>query len=187
MHFTGFVMIFLIGALIERLYEWRFSHQAERGQRKMEWSYTALHSLYLAVFAGAAAERLLYPHPVQWWVSGVGGGLFIISMVVRLTAIRTLGRFWSLHLEIRDQHQLVTEGIYRYLRHPAYSSIMLEVIAVPLVANAYGSLLLSVGAYLPVLLARWRREEREMIGRFGEQYVAYRQRVPAFFPWPRGQ
>jgi protein-S-isoprenylcysteine O-methyltransferase Ste14 len=75
------------------------------------------------------------------------------------------------------------------MRHPAYSAIMLEVISIPLVGNAWWVLAISVGAYIPLLLARWWREEREMVGKFGEAYEQYRREVPAFLPWrlPRGE
>ena len=116
-------------------------------------------------------------------VTALGLVLFLISGVVRFTAIRTLGKFWSLHLEIREGHQLIRGGIYQYVRHPAYAAIMLEVISIPLVGNAYSALLVAVGLYIPLLLIRWRREEVEMVAKFGRQYETYRHAVPAFIPW----
>ena len=105
-----------------------------------------------------------------------------VALVVRLAAIRALGRFWSLHLEIRPDHALVTEGIYARLRHPAYAAIMLEVVAIPCVANAYGMLGVGLLVYIPLLLVRWRNEERSMVEKFGDRYVQYQRTVSAFFP-----
>jgi len=175
MNFGLFLVMFLIGALGERLYEFRFSQKAERGERKMEWSYTALHTLYLVVFAVTGVEYFFWPRTIHYVVTAGGVTLFVVSLVVRLTAIRTLGRFWSLDLEIRAEHRLVTEGIYRYVRHPAYSAIMLEIVSVPLVANAFGALALALFGYVPLLLWRWRCEEREMIQKFGDRYIQYRK------------
>jgi protein-S-isoprenylcysteine O-methyltransferase Ste14 len=183
MSYGQFVAIFLVLALAQRFYERRYSLQAERGERKMEWSYAALHMLYLAVFAGAAIEYYFWPPArICGWVTGAGLVLWTVALFVRLTAIRTLGKFWSLDLEIREKHQLVTQGIYSHVRHPAYSSIMLEMVAIPLVCNTYGTLVIAVAAYIPLLLMRWNREEREMIAKFGDRYVQYRQQVPAFVP-----
>jgi protein-S-isoprenylcysteine O-methyltransferase Ste14 len=109
--------------------------------------------------------------------------LFAVSLAVRLAAIRTLGRFWSLHLEIRSGHRLVTEGIYSYMRHPAYTAIMIEVVSVPLVGNAYGMALLALLTYVPVLLMRWSMEEKAMIAQMGDAYRRYCKAVPAFLPW----
>ena len=182
--YDWFVTFFLVFVLLERIYERRYNDQAIRGERKMEWSYVLLHGSYMVIFILSAVEFCWRRRSIQWPVSMAGLGLFITALVVRLTAIRALGKFWSLHLEIRPQHQLVTHGIYQYMRHPAYLAIMLEVASVPLVANAFYTLIVTVGVYVPLLLLRWRREEKEMIEKFGEQYVHYCRQVPAFFPRP---
>jgi protein-S-isoprenylcysteine O-methyltransferase Ste14 len=59
---------------------------------------------------------------------------------------------------------------------------MVEVVAIPCVAGAVITILVAVGVYIPLLLLRWHREEREMVKKFGERYVAYQREVPAFFP-----
>jgi protein-S-isoprenylcysteine O-methyltransferase Ste14 len=145
--------------------------------------------LHALIYVGTGLEYFLLRRVVVWPVVVLGLILFGVSLGLRLTAIRALGRYWSLNLEIRGDHQLVREGIYRHMRHPAYSAIMLEVISIPLVGNAWWVLVVSVGAYIPLLLARWWREEREMVGKFGEAYEQYRREVPAFLPWrlPRGE
>ena len=118
--FSWLLLGFLVFAIAERLYERRFSRQAKRGDVKMLWSYAAFHILHALIYVGTGVEYFLRRPTVN-------APLFAVSLGVRLTAIRTLGRFWSLNLEIRGDHQLVREGIYRYMRHPAYSAIMLEV------------------------------------------------------------
>jgi protein-S-isoprenylcysteine O-methyltransferase Ste14 len=185
MGFTGYVAIFLVLALLERWFEHRYSRRAERGDVRMKWSFVALHYVYLAVYALTALECFFWERPGRWWVSVAGLALFFVAMAVRLSAIRTLGRFWSLDLEIRREHQLVTEGIYAHVRHPAYASIMIEMVAVPMVGNAYGALVFGLVVYVPLLLMRWSREEREMVNKFGDRYVAYQRLAPPFFPWPR--
>ena len=182
-NFNVFLILFLVAAMVERLFERRYSRQAVRGDRKMDWSYTAFHTLHVVIYFGTAIECLWLKRPVCWPVTALGLVLFLISGVVRFTAIRTLGKFWSLHLEIREGHQLIRGGIYQYVRHPAYAAIMLEVISIPLVGNAYSALLVAVGLYIPLLLIRWRREEVEMVAKFGRQYETYRHAVPAFIPW----
>lgn len=186
-NFSPWLIVFLAVAVAERIYERRYSHNAIRGQRKMEWSFTAFHSLHVLIYLATAVENLLCVQSVCWTATVAGLLLFSVATVVRLIAIRTLGKFWSLHLEIREGHQLITSGIYQYMRHPAYAAIMLEVTAIPLVGNAYWTLLVSLGMYIPLLLVRWRREEAEMVEKFGKQYEQYRRAVPAFVPWRRGR
>ncbi len=171
---------------MERLYELRYSRRAIRGQRRMEWSYVVLTTLHVIIFVATPAEYLWANRHIKWPATVFGLILFAVALVVRLSAIRALGKFWSLHLEIREEHKLITEGIYRHVRHPAYLAIMLEVMSVPLVANAYYVLGMALLVYVPVLLMRCSREEQEMIKKFGEQYVQYRKEVPAFLPWRWG-
>lgn len=182
-NFRWLLLGFLAFAVAERLYERRFSRQAKRGDVKMLWSYVAFHILHALIYVGTILEYFLVRREVVYPVVVLGLILFAVSLGLRLAAIRTLGRYWSLNLEIRKDHQLVREGVYRHMRHPAYSAIMLEVISIPLVGNAWWVLALSVGAYIPLLLARWWREEQEMIGKFGQAYERYRREVPAFLPW----
>ncbi|MGD0016523.1 MAG: isoprenylcysteine carboxylmethyltransferase family protein [Verrucomicrobiia bacterium] len=174
---------FLAFAAAERLYERRFSNQAKRGDVKMLWSYVAFHIMHTLIYVGTGVEYFLLRRAAVYPLVVLGLILFAVSLLLRLMAIRALGRYWSLNLEIRKDHQLVREGIYRYMRHPAYSAIMLEVISIPLVGTAWCVLALSVGVYIPLLLVRWWREEREMVGKFGEVYEQYRREVPAFLPW----
>lgn len=181
------IAFFLIVGL-ERLYERRFSHQAQRGECKRGWTYLALHGTYIVVFVLSLAEHFGWRNPVQWMVSAAGMILVAGAMLLRFTAIRTLGQFWSLQVEIRQQHQLVREGVYRYVRHPAYLAMTAEIVALPLAANAWGTMLFAVVVFIPLLLARLQLEERELVAKLGAPYIAYRQEVGALLPrWPAFQ
>jgi isoprenylcysteine carboxyl methyltransferase (ICMT) family protein YpbQ len=181
-NFRWLLFGFLAFAIIERLYERRFSQSAKRGNVKMSWSYTAFHILHALIYVGTGVEYFMIPRTVNYPLVGVGLALFVVSLWLRLSAIRTLGQYWSLNLEIRTDHQLIRQGIYQYMRHPAYSAIMMEVVAIPLVGNAWFTLMLSAFVYIPLLLARWSVEEKEMVGKFGQAYESYRTQVPAFWP-----
>lgn len=103
------------------------------------------------------------------------GGVFIVVGLVLL--IRGWGQVYRASLEGR----LATEGVYGLVRHPQYTGIMLavfgQIIHWPTVITL---LLFPVIIYAYVRLAK--REESALRERFGEAYLAYRQRVPTFFP-----
>lgn len=179
---TIFFAIFMFVATVWRGWETFRKQGSVRGQTRMLWSFYVLFALSCAVFGGTILEFCLVRRPFHWWPAGLGAGLFVVANVVRMTAIRTLGKFWSLHIEIREQHQFVRDGIYRHVRHPAYLSFVLEHVAVPLAGNAWWSLALAVFVYVPLLLWRWREEERELCAKFGESYRAYQREVGALFP-----
>ena len=93
-----------------------------------------------------------------------------------------LGRNWSPTLQLRDEHALVTEGVYRRIRHPMYASQWLWVLAQPLLLQnrvaGWGGLLL----FLPLYLVRLPREERMMEERFGRDYREYVARTGRIVP-----
>ena len=57
---------------------------------------------------------------IQPWLRIVSVILFFIGMILRMIAIRTLGRFWSFRVELKKDHMIIKYGIYRYCKHPAY-------------------------------------------------------------------
>lgn len=119
-------------------------------------------------------------HPAQ-------GGLGIVVLIAALVLFRLthkqLGRNWSVSLETRTQHMLVTGGLYGYVRHPMYSSFLLSAIAQVLllpnwIAGPAG--LVGIGV---LFFYRVEREEGLMMETFGDQYRAYMQRTARVVPW----
>ena len=152
------------------------------GEKKMRWSLYALSSTYCLIWTCTLIEFLLVRHQVIAWISITAALIHWTAMIFRLSAIRRLGKFWSLQVEIRQQHVLVREGAYRFVRHPAYSAIIVEVLMIPVVANAWWSLALAAVTLVPLLLMRIRREEQAMVEKFGDSYREYQREVGALFP-----
>jgi protein-S-isoprenylcysteine O-methyltransferase Ste14 len=103
------------------------------------------------------------------------GGAFIV------VGLMLLIRGWVQVYRASLDGRLATEGVYGLVRHPQYTGIMLavfgQIIHWPTVITL---LLFPVIIYAYVHLAR--REEVALSARFGEAYLAYRQRLPMFFP-----
>jgi protein-S-isoprenylcysteine O-methyltransferase Ste14 len=96
---------------------------------------------------------------------------------------KDLGRNWSISLELREQHALVKTGVYRFIRHPMYSSFFLLAVGQALLlsnwlADAAG--LLGAGAFYAF---RIRREEEMMLESFGDNYRAYMAETKQLIPW----
>ncbi len=121
-----------------------------------------------------------YPfHPA---VAVIGAAVFAFGLWLFWRSHRDLGTNWSIALDIRAKHQLVTQGVYQYVRHPMYSAFWL---------NALGQLLLlpnwiagPAGLFGIALLyfVRVAREERMMLETFGEDYRAYMARTRRLIP-----
>ncbi len=176
------VVIFLALVSLQRLLETFKRRGTAAGQQQMRWSFYAFFTLHTAILIGALVEYLVVRQRLSPLWSGLGLALYAASLVVRTVAIRMLGKFWSLHVEIRSEHQLVREGIYNVVRHPAYAAIALEVLSIPLVVNAWWTLAFAAATYLPLLLWRMQREESALVEKFGDGYRAYQQEVGALIP-----
>jgi protein-S-isoprenylcysteine O-methyltransferase Ste14 len=181
---TGGVVIFLSLVGLQRLLETFKRRVTVPGQQQMRWSFYAFFALHTLILFGALTEYLIVRRPLipAWTVIGLS--MFAASLILRNVAIRTLGRFWSLHVEIRNEHQLVREGVYNIVRHPAYAAITLEVLSIPLTVNAWWTLLFAAVTYVPLLLVRLRWEERALVEKFGDRYRAYQHDVGALVPKP---
>ena len=116
------------------------------------------------------------------WVGWVGVALFGLAIWLLWRSHVDLGRNWTPTLGIRDEHTLVTEGVFRYIRHPMYAAHLLWAIAQVLMLHnwiaGYALLVVTV----PVYLLRVDDEEQMMLEQFGEGYREYMQRTGRIIP-----
>jgi protein-S-isoprenylcysteine O-methyltransferase Ste14 len=96
---------------------------------------------------------------------------------------RELGRNWSVSLEVRDKHELITGGVYRYVRHPMYSAFFLWAVAQCLLLPNWVAGISGLIGFGILYSFRIGREERLMLEAFGEQYRAYMARTARIVPW----
>jgi protein-S-isoprenylcysteine O-methyltransferase Ste14 len=121
-----------------------------------------------------------YPlHPALY---AVGIALMLAGLWLFHRSHVDLGTNWSITLQVRENHRLVTNGIYRKIRHPMYASMFLLGIAhllfVPnwIVGPAY------LASFWLLYAIRVGREERMMLDRFGAEYEEYRRRTGRVMP-----
>lgn len=173
--FPIFFALFFSFVCIQRLLETFARRPVVKGDRFMRWSFPMMMAIHSGIFVGSAVEYMVVKRPINYVVSFLAAGFYVFSLVLRNVAIRTLGRYFSLHIEIRDKHELVRAGVYRHIRHPIYLAVVIELLSVPLVANAYYTTLAAVVLYMPLLTMRLRREELEMVEKFGDVYREYQR------------
>jgi protein-S-isoprenylcysteine O-methyltransferase Ste14 len=107
-------------------------------------------------------------------VIGLIGLLLLISgIAIRSIAIRTLGKFFTGTVVIKNDHQLIRTGLYNYLRHPAYTGTLLAHLGLGLAFANWFSLALSSVPFLLVAMYRMRVEERALAATFGAEYSSY--------------
>jgi protein-S-isoprenylcysteine O-methyltransferase Ste14 len=93
-----------------------------------------------------------------------------------------LGTNWSITLEVRDQHRLITRGVYRHIRHPMYSALVLYSIGQALVTPNWVAGPANVIVFAILLALRVRAEERMMGETFGDEYAVYSARTKRLVP-----
>jgi protein-S-isoprenylcysteine O-methyltransferase Ste14 len=135
-------------------------------------------AIYLATGAPREAE---YPISVLQVIVGVA--IMAAALVMFRVTHKQLGRNWSVSLETRTDHKLVTEGLYRWVRHPMYSSFLLLAIGQCLllpnwIAGPIGLLAIAI-----LFFFRVGREEAMMMETFGEEYRRYMSRTARIVPF----
>ncbi|HKQ59828.1 MAG TPA: protein-S-isoprenylcysteine O-methyltransferase [Candidatus Polarisedimenticolaceae bacterium] len=121
-----------------------------------------------------------YPlHPVAFVA---GTSCLALALWLFHRAHADLGTNWSITLELRERHQLVTQGIYRRVRHPMYLALLLYSLGQLLVLPNWVAGPAYLAAFLPLFLFRVGPEERMMREAFGQEYEAYVARSKRLVP-----
>ena len=116
------------------------------------------------------------------WSGFIGIMVFGISLWLLWRSHVDLGRNWSATTEIKESQRLVTQGVFRYIRHPMYAAHLLWGIAQALLIQNYIAGLASIVVFVPLYLLRVTREERMMLIEFGDEYRAYMSRTGRIVP-----
>jgi protein-S-isoprenylcysteine O-methyltransferase Ste14 len=122
--------------------------------------------------------RLPFPAGIRW----LGAGLIFAGDLLFIWSHKALGSNWSPILEIRKGHTLVTDGPYRFIRHPMYAAIFLIGIGVSLLSANWIVALSYMMPTASLYLVRVSDEEEMMIGQFGDEYRQFMTRTGRLIP-----
>ena len=107
--------------------------------------------------------------------------LFFAGSLFRLAAVFVLGRRFSGLVAIQPDHQLKTDGLYRYIRHPSYAGLIASMIGLALIFRSAVGLIIVILLFL-FLVSRMNDEERFLEAHFGEEYKNYRLKTSRLVP-----
>jgi protein-S-isoprenylcysteine O-methyltransferase Ste14 len=119
--------------------------------------------------------------PLPDWLRWSGAALWAVAAALLAWTFRHLGRNLTDTVVTRRDHELITDGPYRYVRNPFYDTAALLVVSIALIA-ANWFILLSGAVVLVLLVVRTRTEEAHLIARFGDDYRQYMKRTGRFLP-----
>jgi methyltransferase len=119
----------------------------------------AVHALF---FAACLAEGLLAPWAGLGWWSWLGLALFLAGQALRYSSMAALGWRWSTRVYVLPEAPLVAAGPYRFLRHPIYAGVTLELAGFPMLLGLWGALAGIALLHPFAVLRRIRLEERAL-------------------------
>ena len=125
-----------------------------------------------------------WARPLPSWRVAVSVFCLVLAGILSWTGARSLGRQWRIEAGLNSDHELVTSGPYRLLRHPIYTSMLLMLLGTGFMVTPLPMLLLSVAVFMFGTQIRLRIEDRLLASRFGDKFDEYR-RVPAYIPFVR--
>lgn len=135
----------------------------ERGAREAgAGHYPVMVALHTGLLAAAPAEVLLLDRPFLPWLGGPTLALVAATMALRWWVIATLGERWTTRVWVLPGAPLVAAGPYRWLRHPNYLAVAVEVVALPLVHTAWWTAAVFGLGNLWLLAHRIRVEDRAL-------------------------
>ncbi|MCI0393598.1 MAG: isoprenylcysteine carboxyl methyltransferase [Chloroflexi bacterium] len=182
-----FLFLLLLAALAgQRIAELRLSKAHETairragGQEYGAAQYRLIQALHAGWFAATAIEVLGWQRPFRRWLAAVAVPFFLLGQSLRYAAIRTLGPRWTTRVMTIPGPPPVTGGIYRYLRHPNYLGVVLELAAFPLIYSAYWTALIFSLFNLLLLRARILLEEQALAD--DNDYLRFLGDRPRFRP-----
>jgi protein-S-isoprenylcysteine O-methyltransferase Ste14 len=112
----------------------------------------------------------------------LGLALLVTGIAIRWTAIYALGKYFTCTVLIKDDHRLIKTGLYKHLRHPAYTGALIAHLGLGLSFSNWFSLTLSVAPYLIAVMYRMHVEEQALTETFGEEYRDYSRGTKRLIP-----
>ena len=148
----------------------------------------SLRTIWITIIVVIIAAVLIsyyLPFPIYSTVAGryIGVAVIFAGIAFRLYAVAALGKYFTVDVTIRATHQLKTDGIYTYIRHPSYLGSLISFIGMGMTFNNWLSLIIIMVAILVVFINRIKIEEQVLTQHFGTEYTEYKKRTIGFLPF----
>ena len=143
----------------------------------LAWTGFFIPLIWISSPAFSFAE---YPLRIGPLISGIV--CFVIGLWLFYRSHADLGTNWSITLEVREEHRLITQGVYRGVRHPMYSALVLYSVGQALVIPNWVAGPSNLVAFSVLFAFRIHTEERMMLEQFGDEYTAYMARTKRLVP-----
>ena len=186
-----FTAIYFLAILMQIIIRAPFDRKRRRGKVSQSRFTGQEKAILWLLLVGGLVVPILYAatdwldfanYSLPAWAGWLGVVLTALSLFVFWRAHVDLGVNWSPTLEIHEKHTLITQGIYRLIRHPMYASQWILVLAQPLLLHNWIAGFINLVTFVPFYFLRVREEEKLMLEQFGDRYESYMQAVGSVFP-----
>lgn len=160
-------LLFILFISMQRLFELFIARYNEKWMKKQgaiefgknQYRYIVL--IHFLFFVSFLSEKIIFNRGLSsfWPVLFI---LFLITQVIRIWALASLGRFWNTKIIVLPNANIIKKGPYRFIKHPNYLIVSLEIFLIPLFFKAYITSILFTLLNIWVLTIRIAEEENAL-------------------------
>ena len=161
-------------------------HSGRAIKRKDNRSNLSSNLLRVSLFGSVLIAILFAVNHIAMlpdWFFYPGIFLMVIGILVRLWAIFTLGRSFTLSISVQKNQKVVDDGPYRYIRHPSYLGLFLIAVGIGVALQSWGGIIAILVIFGLALGYRIHIEEKFLVAELGDDYVQYMKRTKRLIPF----
>ncbi|MFA6532747.1 MAG: isoprenylcysteine carboxylmethyltransferase family protein [Patescibacteria group bacterium] len=177
----------LVLLIIWRLYWYLTAKKAMLNKPKIDFTKRTAESMWVTLLGAYVVVNLfgyvLFPFNNFLFVT-IGFILVILSFSQAISARKKLADNWteSYEYQIKKNHELITNGIYKYVRHPIYGALLIMPTGALIVSGSYTFIVCFIFILFAIEIFA-KREEKLLTKHFGKKYIEYKKTTKKFIPF----
>ncbi|WP_090831410.1 MULTISPECIES: isoprenylcysteine carboxyl methyltransferase family protein [unclassified Bacillus (in: firmicutes)] len=159
--------VFFFVIVIQRLIELVIAHKNEKWMKEQgalefgKGHYPYMVLMHILFFLVLFIESVFFVKEISaFWIPLVG--VFLLTQAIRIWALSSLGKYWNTKIIVLPNASVVKKGPYRFLKHPNYVIVTIELLIIPLIFKAYFTLILFAILNFIILSIRIPEEEKAL-------------------------
>src|SRR5712692_524478 len=180
-----FWVAFIVGIIVPLIYFSRWSRKNAASTKAKPGKDVSTLTNFAVLPAAVIAILLGYARvgPLPHWLFYPGLTLWLLGLALTVWAYSTLGRFFSLDVQIQNEHRVIDTGPYRLLRHPGYAGVMFGLVGLGLALQSWASVLVLLLTAIAAFAYRMQTEEKFLVAELGDAYLNYMARTKRLVPY----
>jgi protein-S-isoprenylcysteine O-methyltransferase Ste14 len=176
--FTFIFCAWILSELINNLWSSKNSQTTNKDKGSYRVIVFASYAMIFIAFMLRSFEIGTYYGDLQY----IGFILIVVGIFLREWSVWVLGKHFTVRVQVREKAKLVTQGPYKYIRHPSYTGGFLTFLGIPLAIGTWTGTLVAFVVSIIVYQYRISVEEVALLEAFGTEYGEYKRRTWRLFP-----